>query len=330
MDMRRLGSWGPLVSSVGLGAMSIGGTYGPTTEAEVMRLLAHAVALGVNHIDTSDIYGMGQSEELIGRFLRESRARVLLATKAAIRYVPGTGERRIDNSAAHLKSALEKSLKRLGRDNVELFYLNRREIDRPIEEVVETMAQLKREGKIGAIGLSEVSPETLRRANRVHRIAAVQSEYSLWTRGVEDEMLATCRDLGVTFVAFSPLGRGMLTGSPLDPQSFGRADFRRANPRFQEPEFSRNRDAVARFVELARKLGRPPATLAIAWVLSADRHILAIPGTRSAEHLEENVAGSRVHLTRDERAEIAAVFPEGFPWGERYGGAQWLGVERPA
>lgn len=330
MDMRRLGSWGPLVSAVGLGGMSIGGSYGPTTEAEAMRLLSRAVELGVNHIDTSDIYGMGQSEELIGRFLRETRARVIVATKAAIRYLPATGERRIDNSAQHLRSALDKSLKRLGRDQVELFYLNRRETERPIEEVVETMAQLKREGKIGGIGLSEVTPETLRRANRVHRIAAVQSEYSLWTRGAEAEMIATCRDLGVTFVAFSPLGRGMLTGSEIDPASFGKSDFRRANPRFQEPAFSNNRAAVRRFAELARKLGHAPASLAIAWVLSADRTVLAIPGTRSAEHLAEAVAGSRIRLSERERAEIVAVFPEGFPWGERYGGAQWLGVERPA
>lgn len=328
MELRRLGTLGPLVSSVGLGGMNIGGTYGPSTEAETMRLLARAVDLGVNHIDTSDIYGMGTSEELIGRFLRESRARIVLATKAAIRYVPATGERRIDNSAGHLRSALEKSLRRLGRDHVELFYLQRREIGRPIEEVVETLGNFKREGKIGAIGLSEVTPTTLRRANRVQRIAAVQSEYSLWTRGVEQEMLATCRELGVTFVAFSPLGRGMLSGSPPDPQDFGKNDFRRSNPRFQEPAFSRNRAAIGLFEDLARSLGRTPAELAIGWVLSADRHVIAIPGTRSAEHMEENARGAALRLSETDRARVAAVFPEGFPWGDRYAEAQWLGVEK--
>lgn len=327
MEMRRLGSLGPLVSSVGLGGMSLGGTYGPTNEDATMRLLSRAVELGVNHFDTADVYGMGQSEDLIGRFLRETRVRVVVATKASIRYVPATGERRIDNSPAHLKASLERSLKRLGRDHIEIFYLNRREAERPIEDTMEVLAQFKREGKIGAIGLSEVSPETLRRANKVHRIAAVQSEYSLWTRGVEQEMLATCKELGVTFVAFSPLGRGMLSGGAVDPASFGKNDFRRANPRFQEPDFSRNRAAVAAFVALASRLGRSPAELAIAWVLAADRHIVTIPGTRSVEHLEQNVKGGELRLTASERDAVTAVFPPGFPWGERYGSTQWLGVE---
>lgn len=327
MDMRRLGTFGPLVSSIGLGAMSISGMYGATTEAETMRLLARAVDLGVNHIDTADIYGMGHSEDLIGRFLRETRARVVVATKASIRFVQATGERRVDNSPAHLRSALDKSLKRLGRDHVELFYVHRREADRPIEEVIEALAKLKREGKIGGIGLSEVSPETLRRANAVHRIAAVQSEFSLWSRDVEQRMLATCRELGVAFVAFSPLARGMLTGSAIDPASFARGDFRRINPRFQEPAFSRNREAIAAFDALARKMGRTPSQLALAWVLSADRNVIAIPGTRTAEHLADDAGAARVILSRSEREQIAAVFPDGFPWGQRYGESQWLGVE---
>jgi aryl-alcohol dehydrogenase-like predicted oxidoreductase len=327
MDMRRLGTFGPLVSSIGLGAMSISGMYGATTEAETMRLLARAVDLGVNHIDTADIYGMGHSEDLIGRFLRETRARVVVATKASIRFVQATGERRVDNSPAHLRSALDKSLKRLGRDHVELFYVHRREADRPIEEVIEALAKLKREGKIGGIGLSEVSPETLRRANAVHRIAAVQSEFSLWSRDVEQRMLATCRELGVAFVAFSPLARGMLTGSAIDPASFARGDFRRINPRFQEPAFSRNREAIAAFDALARNMGRTPSQLALAWVLSADRNIIAIPGTRTAEHLADDAGAARVILSRSEREQIAAVFPDGFPWGQRYGESQWLGVE---
>ncbi|MCB1522238.1 MAG: aldo/keto reductase [Hyphomicrobiaceae bacterium] len=327
MEMRRLGAFGPLVSSVSLGAMSLSGMYGATTESETMRLLSRSVELGINHIDLADIFGMGLGEELIGRFLAQSRARLVLATKAGVRFVPATGERRIDNSPAYLRAALEKSLKRLGRDHVELFYVHRRDGERPIEDVVATLADLKREGKIGGIGLSEVSPETLRRASRVTRISAVQSEYSLWTRGVEAEMLATCRDLGVAFIAFSPLGRGMLTGGPIDPATFGRGDFRRANPRFQEPAFGQNRTAIDAFVALAAKRGVPPSALAIAWVLAADRHVIAIPGTRSVEHLEIDALAATLRMSAADRAEIAAVFPDGFPWGERYAEGQLLGVE---
>lgn len=327
MEMRRLGAFGPLVSSVSLGAMSLSGMYGATTESESMRLLAHAVDLGVNHFDTADIYGMGRSEETIGRFLKQTRARIVLASKGGIRFVPATGERRIDNSPIYLRGALENSLRRLGLDHVDIYYVHRREIERPIEETVGALAELKREGKIGAIGLSEVSPSTLRRAARITRIAAVQSEYSLWTRGVEAEMIETCRDLGVAFVAFSPLGRGILTGAALDPESFGRGDFRRMNPRFQAPAFAMNRSAVEPFQALARQRGVTPATLALAWVLGAGRHVIAIPGTRTAEHLSEDVNASDLRLSEREREEITSAFPSGFPWGERYSHAQMLGVE---
>ena len=327
MEKRRLGLYGPLVSSVGLGAMSISGTYGPSTEAETMRLFSRAVDLGINHFDTSDIYGMGLSEELIGRFLRQTRASVVIATKAGIRYIPATGERRIDNSPAYLRSALEKSLLRLGRDHVELFYIQRREPDRPIEEVMETLADLKREGKIGEIGLSEVSPETLRRAHKVQRVAAVQSEYSLWSRDVEDSLLDTCKELRTAFVAFSPMGRGMLTGLAPQPSDFSKGDFRRNNPRFQEPAYSRNREALANYTTLCARMGYTPAAAAIAWVLSAGDHVLTIPGTRSAEHLETNVAAASILLTREQRDEIASAFPEGFPWGNRYSDTQGIGVE---
>ena len=330
MEMRRLGSFGPLVSSVGLGAMGISGTYGPSTEAESMRLFARAIDLGVNHFDTSDIYGLGRSEELIGRFLRDSRARVVLSTKAGIRYMPVTGERRVDNSPAHLRGALEKSLKRLGRDHIELFYLQRREQGRPIEEVMETLASLKREGKIGAIGLSEVSPETLRQADRVARVAAVQSEYSLWSRDAEKALIETCAQLRAAFVAFSPLGRGILTGQAPEPAAFSSGDFRRSNPRFQEPAYSQNRAALANFQALCEKFGRSPVEVAIAWVLSAGRHVIAIPGTRTAEHLESNVAAADLRLTAEQRAEVAATFPSGFPWGERFSASQAIGVEPSA
>jgi aryl-alcohol dehydrogenase-like predicted oxidoreductase len=327
MEMRRLGMFGPLVSRVSLGAMGISGTYGPSSEAETMRLFSRAIELGVNHFDTGDIYGMGLSEELIGRFLRQTRARVVVATKAGVRYIPATGERRVDNSPAYLRSALEKSLKRLGRDHVELFYIQRRDPERPIEEIIEALVELKREGKIGAIGLSEVSPETLRRADRVHRIAAVQSEYSLWTRDVERELLHTCAALRTAFVAFSPLGRGMLTGVAPEPSNFSNGDFRLKNPRFQEPAYSRNRAALEQFKAACDRLGKSPVEVAIAWVLSAGDHVIAIPGTRTADHLELNIAAERLRLTTDQRHEIAAAFPEGFPWGERFSAAQGIGVE---
>lgn len=327
MEMRRLGLYGPLVSSVSLGAMGISGTYGPSTEAETMRLFARAVDLGVNHFDTGDIYGMGLSEELIGRFLKQSRARIVVATKAGIRFLPATGERRVDNSATYLRGAIEKSLKRLGRDHVDLFYLGRRDPNRPIEEVMETLVELKREGKIGAIGLSEVAPETLRQAHKVHRIAAVQSEYSLWTRDVEQNLLQVCADLRTAFVAFSPLGRGMLTGLPPDPAAFTNDDFRRTIPRFQEPAFSQNRAAMDAYKALCERLGRSPVAVALAWILSARDDVIAIPGTRTAEHLELNVTAATLRLTPGQRREIAAVFPPGFPWGERFSSVQSVGVE---
>ncbi|MFV0367536.1 MAG: aldo/keto reductase [Hyphomicrobiaceae bacterium] len=327
MQMRRLGSFGPRVSAVSLGAMSISGTYGPSTEAETMRLFARAVEMGVNHFDTSDIYGLGRSEELIGRYLRESRADVVLSTKAGIRYLPVTGERRVDNSPAHLRNALERSLKRLGRDHIELFYIQRREAGRPIDEVMETMSALKKEGKIGAIGLSEVSSETLRAANRIARVSAVQSEYSLWTRGAENSLIAACDECRAAFVAFSPLGRGMLTGHAPNPATFSPGDFRLHNPRFQEPAYSQNRAALEVYEALCDRLGKSPVEVAIAWVLSAGEHVITIPGTRTAEHLESNVKAANLRLTQAQREEIAAAFPAGFPWGERFSSAQAIGVE---
>ena len=327
MEMRRLGVYGPLVSSVSLGAMGVSGTYGPSTEAETMRLFARAVDLGVNHFDTADIYGMGLSEELIGRFLKQTRARIVISTKAGIRFIPATGERRVDNSAAYIRGSLEKSLKRLGRDHIELFYLGRRDPNRPIDEVMETLVQLKREGKIGAIGLSEVSPETLRQADKVHRIAAVQSEFSLWTRDIERTLLKACADLRTTFVAFAPLGRGMLTGLTPDPAAFTNGDFRRAIPRFQEPAFSQNRAALDAYKALCQRLAKTPAQVALAWILSAGEHVIAIPGTRTAEHLEANAAAAALKLTSEQRREIAAAFPPGFPWGERFSSNQSIGVE---
>jgi aryl-alcohol dehydrogenase-like predicted oxidoreductase len=327
MERRRLGRTGPHVSALGLGCMSISGSYGVTDEAETMRLFDRALELGVDHFDTADIYGMGGSEELIGRFLKRERPKVTLASKGGIRYVRATGERWIDNSPAYLRQALENTLLRLGRDHIELYYVHRRDANRPIEETIEALAELKREGKIGGIGLSEVSPDTLRRAHSVHNISAVQSEYSLWTRLPEQGMIQACEELGVAFVAFSPLARGMLTGNLPDPASFSPRDFRRKNPRFAPGNFERNRAAVAKFEAAAQAMQRTPAELAIAWVLAQSDSIITIPGTRFGAHIDTLAAGAALRLSRAQLADIELAFPKGFPWGSRYAPSQALGVE---
>lgn len=327
MERRRLGRTGPHVSALGLGCMSISGSYGVTDEAETMRLFDRAIELGVDHFDTADIYGMGGSEELIGRFLKRERPKITLASKGGIRYVRATGERWIDNSPAYLRQALDNTLLRLGRDHIELYYVHRRDANRPIEETIEALAELKREGKIGGIGLSEVSPDTLRRAHSVHAISAVQSEYSLWTRLPEQGMIQACEELGVAFVAFSPLARGMLTGNLPDPASFSPRDFRRKNPRFAPGNFERNRAAVAKFEAAAQAMQRTPAELAIAWVLAQSDSIITIPGTRFGAHIDTLAAGAALRLSRAQLDDIELAFPKGFPWGSRYAPSQALGVE---
>lgn len=327
MERRRLGRTGPHVSALGLGCMSVSGSYGAADEAETMRLFSRAIELGVDHFDTADIYGMGGSEELIGKFLKRERPKIALASKGGIRYVRATGERWIDNSPAYLRQALENTLLRLGRDHIELYYVHRRDGEQPIEETIEALAELKREGKIGGIGLSEVSPDTLRRAHRVHPISAVQSEYSLWTRIPELGMLQACEELGVAFVAFSPLARGMLTGVLPDPSSFSPRDFRRKNPRFAPGNFEKNRAAISKFEAAARAMQLSPAELAIAWVLAQNDNIITIPGTRSPAHMDALAAGAQLKLSRAQLDDIESAFPEDFPWGNRYAPSQALGVE---
>lgn len=327
MEERWLGTLGPRVSSVSLGCMSIAGAYGTISDDEAMRLLDGAIDLGVTHFDTADIYGMGISEEAIGRFLRARRARVSIASKGGIRFRRATGQRFIDNSPAYLQAAIDNSLRRLGIERIDLYYVHRREIERPIEEVMATLAQLKRAGKIGAIGLSEVSAETLKRAHMVDRVSAVQSEYSLWTRNPEREVLKLTAELGIGFVAFSPLGRGVLTSNPPDTAALQNRDFRKRNPRFSDENYPRNLAAIAPFVAFAQERGVDPASLAIAWVLSKGRHIMAIPGTRSLDHLKACIAGADLRLSAEDVKAIEDLFPAEFPWGARYGEAQKIGVE---
>jgi aryl-alcohol dehydrogenase-like predicted oxidoreductase len=318
------------VSAVGFGCMSFGGFYGPTNEADSMRALARALELGVDFWDTANVYGDGLCEQVIGKFLAEDksrRARVTLATKFAIRR-RDDGARFFDNSAAHIREALDGSRKRLGVDHIDLYYIHRVDKSIPIEETVGELALLIKAGAIGAIGLSEVAPDTLRRAHDVHPIAAVQSEYSLWTRGPELGLIQACAELGAILVAFSPLGRGYLSGLLQDVEVFGEKDFRYANPRFQDVNWRRNRGRLGAFLALADSLGVKPATLAIAWTLAKAAFIVPIPGSRTATHLEECAAAAKVDLTDAQLAEIERALPVGFAAGERYSEQQWVGIQK--
>ncbi len=323
--------WGHgTVSAVGFGAMSFGGFYGPTNETESMLTLARALELGVDFWDTANVYGDGLCEQVIGKFLAEDRsrrARVTLATKFAIRR-RDDGSRFFDNSAAHIREAIDGSRKRLGVDRIDLYYVHRVDASIPIEDTIGELARHVKAGAIGAIGLSEVAPDTLRRANEVHPIAAVQSEYSLWTRNPELGLTQACADLGALIVAFSPLGRGYLSGLLQNVESFSEKDFRRSNPRFQGLNWRRNRDRLTAFVGLAQSWGLKPATLAIAWTLARGPHIVPIPGSRASEHLEECAAAANIDLTEDQLAEIERALPLGFAAGERYSDQQWVGIQK--
>jgi aryl-alcohol dehydrogenase-like predicted oxidoreductase len=328
MQKRQLGKDGPMVGAVGLGCWSFGGAYGPTDEAESHATLAAALDLGIDFLDTANVYGAGVSERVIGSFIKDHPRRFTIATKAGIYRDPETNERGFNNSPEHLRQALETSLKNLGTDYVDLYYIHRRDQTRPIEDVMETLVRFKEEGKIGGIGFSEIAPFSLRRAHAVHPVMAVQSEYSLWTRGPELGMTQACRELGTTFVPFSPLGRGMFGAKPLDRANFADGDFRKNNPRFMEPNFSANLKAVEPFREFATSCGTTPAALAIAWVLAQGDHLIPIPGTRSAEHLRDDATGAHLRLTADDMAEIDRILPLGFAHGDRYSDAQWIGPER--
>jgi len=327
MHKRQLGTDGPQVGAIGLGCMSFGGFYGPTDEAESHATLARALELGCDFLDTSNVYGAGLSERVMGSFIAQHPGQFKIATKAGIRRTPEKG-RFFDNSPEHLREALEASFQRLGVDYVDLFYIHRRETDRPIEEVMETLVALKQEGKIGGIGFSEISPASLRRAHAVHPVMAVQSEYSLWTRLPELGMLQTCKELGVTFVPFSPVARGMLTDTPPDPKAFSDDDFRKRNPRFMEPNFSYNEAQIKKFRAYAHELGLSTAALAMAWILNQGDHLVPIPGTRSAEHLEDDLAAADRKLSAAELAHIETLLPVGFAHGDRYNEAQNIGPER--
>nr|WP_255599289.1 aldo/keto reductase [Hasllibacter sp. MH4015] len=312
------------VGPIGLGCMSFGGIYGATDEAESIACMQAALDLGATHWDVAEIYGDGVSEAVIGRFLRDTGAQVTLATKAGIYAGP---ERYFSNEPGHLRRSLEGSLERLGRDRVELFYIHRREQARPVEEVMETLAGFIEEGMIGAIGFSEIAPSTLRRAHAVHPVAAVQSEYSLWTRLPDLGMIQACADLGVTFVAFSPLARGMLSDDFQGRENFPPGDFRTSNPRFIDPNYRANLGIIAGFKAFCAEHGWPTSATALAWVLAQGAHIIPISGTRSAAHLAELAQGAEIVLTDADLAEIDRLLPPGFAHGNRYSEAQQQGNE---
>ncbi len=326
MEKRDLGASRLTVSALGLGCMGMSEFYGPTDDAQSLATLERALELGVTFLDTADMYGSGHNEELLGRFLKGRREKVVLATKFGIVRVPGRYERTIDTSPAYVRPACEASLKRLGVEAIDLYYAHRLNPDVPVEDTVGAMAELVRAGKVRALGLSEVSARTLRRAHAVHPIAAVQSEYSLWTREIEAEVLPACRDLGVSFVAYSPLGRGFLTGSIGKDADLAANDFRRISPRFQGDNLERNLRIVDVVKTLAAARGATPGQVALAWLLHQGKDIVPIPGTKRIKYLEENVAAAPLTLSTDELARLDQALPPGAAAGDRYPPAGMKGL----
>jgi aryl-alcohol dehydrogenase-like predicted oxidoreductase len=329
MQKRPLGKNGPLVSALGLGCMGMSYAYGPADEAESLRVLRRYLELGGNFLDTAEIYGPFKNEELVGRFLREVRRDgVVIATKFGFRIADGkiTG---VDSSPKNIKRACDASLARLGVETIDLYYQHRVDPNTPIEETVGAMADLVRAGKVGALGLSESNPDTLRRAAKVHPIAALQSEYSLWSREVETNgVLATCRELKITFVPYSPLGRGFLTGAIQKLDDLDPSDWRRTNPRFGEEALQANLKLANTVKEFASKKGCTPAQLALAWVLAQGDDLLPIPGTKRVRYLEDNMGALAVKLSESDRKEIEAACAQIEVVGERYTPAMMAMVNR--
>jgi aryl-alcohol dehydrogenase-like predicted oxidoreductase len=316
---RELGAQGLQVSALGLGCMGMSDAYGDYDDARSLRTLERAVELGVTLFDTSDIYGAGRNEELLGRGLAAHRDRVLIATKFGIVLDAGGGLEGVRSDPAYVRQACEASLRRLGVDAIDLYYQHRVDRDTPIEETVGAMAELVAEGKVRYLGLSEASAETIRRAHAVHPISALQTEYSLWFREVEDEILPTCRELGIGFVAYSPLGRGFLTGTLRSAADLrGKTDFRNTVPRFQGENLDRNVALLDELQAIADGLGATPGQLALAWVLSRGDDVVPIPGTTRPERLEENLGATRIELGDEELRRLGGMFAPASIHGERY------------
>lgn len=327
MEQRELGRTGVRVSAIGLGCAGMSEGYGTPNDAESLETLSQAVANGVNFFDTSDVYGAGRGEELLGQFLKQQpRDAVVVATKFGLVLRPGVPPV-VDNSPDYVRTACENSLRRLGVDTIDLYYVHRRNPEVPIEDVVGAMAELVRAGKVRALGLSEVSPDTLRRAMKVHPITAVQSEYSLWSRGAEKTMLDVCQELGVTFVAYCPLGRGMLTGKVNSLNGLEANDFRRRLPRFADGALENNLALVRKLDAFATRYGATHAQIALAWLLCKHPHVVPIPGTKRVRYALENAAATRVKLPPGEISQLDELFMPSAVTGDRYPPPAMRGIE---
>ncbi len=319
MEIRKLGTQGLMASQLGLGCMGMSEFYGETNDDESISTIHRAIELGITFFDTSDIYGPLKNEILVGKALKGKRDKITLATKFGVLRDPSNpAVRGLNGKPEYVRSACEASLKRLDIDVIDLYYLHRKDPATDIETTVGAMAELVKEGKIKGIGLSEVSAATLRKAHAVHPVTALQTEYSLWSREPEDDIIRTCKELGIAFVPYSPLGRGFLTGQIKSIEDFDSTDYRRFSPRFQGENFNKNLEIVNKIEQFAQQKNCTPSQLALAWVMAQGDFIFPIPGTKRIKYLEENVAALDVHLTKKELEELDAIAPKGIAVGTRY------------
>ncbi|HSZ56013.1 MAG TPA: aldo/keto reductase [Tepidisphaeraceae bacterium] len=318
MEYRTLGKKGPSVSAIGLGCMGMSEFYGAGDDAESIATIHHYLDRGGNFLDTADVYGPYKNEQLVGRAIKGRRDKVFLATKFGIVRGPDPSSRGVNGTPDYIRSACNASLKRLDTDHIDLYYQHRVDPKTPIEETIGAMAQLVKEGKVRHLGMSEASAATLRRASAVHPITALQTEYSLWTRDPEDEILPACRELGIGFVAYSPLGRGLLTGQIKRFEDLAPDDYRRNSPRFQGENFQKNLDLVRAIEQMAREKKCTPAQLALAWVLAQGKDIVPIPGTKRRKYLDENLGALSVKLTPEDLRKLDEIAPHGAAAGARY------------
>lgn len=328
MQTRKLGQQGLEVSMLGLGCMGMSDFYGGRDKAESVATLNHAIDRGINFLDTADMYGTGANEELVGRVVRDRREWVVVATKFGNMRAPDGTFKGVNGQPDYVRSACDTSLKRTGLDFIDLYYQHRVDPEVPIEDTVGAMAELVTSGKVKYLGLSEASAATIRRAHAVHPITALQTEYSLWTRDVEEEILPTCRELGIGFVPYSPLGRGFLTGQIKSPDDFEEGDSRRSHPRFQGEAFAKNLDLAEAIAAFARDKGCTPAQLALAWVLAQGEDIVPIPGTKRRQYLDDNLGAVDVQLSDSDLQRIDDALPPGAAQGGRYPAASLASVDR--